>query len=103
MADRFVISTSADQVTAYSKSVLTQYLQLRNWNVWHWQEDTWLIVRESSGLTPKQLNAELGKAIPELKNNLMILKIEGRSSYGGFQIKDSWDWMRDFWGRPDGS
>jgi hypothetical protein len=100
---RFILSTSAGEVSAVSKQLLTNHLQISGWQIWHWQEDLWLLSTETFGsMTAEKLNDSLGEAIPALKNNFVIFKVEGRCTYNGYQRKESWDWMKKFWGVPAG-
>jgi hypothetical protein len=100
--DRFVISTSASEVPAASKNILTIHLNARHWNVWHQQEDLWLISKPASRLTATQLNSELVKVIPGLKKSLIVLKVDGSCQYDGWQNPEAWPWMVQFWGKPQG-
>jgi len=75
----FIVCTSsatggAAGASAVERNTITNYLKAKGWSVWHWFEDTWLVVDQIGDSRPSELRDEL-RAIINAGTLILVMEI----------------------------
>ncbi len=62
MARRAIIVTNSAVFNHERRNLITEYLNKKCWEVWHWMEDLWLVANLPDETTPTILTRELDPA-----------------------------------------
>lgn len=99
MAQKYIIAL--DSGTADARDAITNHLLAKGWKVWHWIEDLWLVSGLPDDMTPRLLWEELN-AMPSVeKVNGLVMRTDPDLTYWGKGKRDSWKWMKEYWGKAD--
>src|SRR4030095_5462316 len=95
---KFIVTL--DVGTREQRNAITELFQSKNWQLWHWMEDVWLLSEVPDTVTSREIAEEMN-SIPlvQYKRKLILRVPEGMSTYYGNNPKESWNWMARFWGR----
>ncbi len=80
---------------ASQQNAVTAYLQGAGYQVWHWYPDVWLVYSPlpvSAKALSEALDAFIGTT------HRIVFEVPSACHYFGRSTKESWDWMRTYWG-----
>lgn len=90
-----------DLGNADQNNAVTVYAKTKDWHVWHWLENVWLLEGVSDELTPRVIWEEI-RALPGMSNvKGIVFRTGTKPLYWGNNDQESWVWMREFWGEAD--
>jgi hypothetical protein len=95
---RLIIATDSAVSNIASKNALTAFLEAKEWSVWHWYQDLWLIDGAPNGINLPALRVEIFAAIPTL-THILILTTEGTINHAGSVPQNSVTWFDEHWRR----
>jgi hypothetical protein len=98
--NKFIVTL--DVGTREQRNAVTEIFKKKEWKLWHWMEDVWLLAQVPDEVTSKVIAEEL-EAHPLMagKPNIVIrIPDSTESTYWGRGNKDGWEWMAQFWGNP---
>ncbi|HEY4281452.1 MAG TPA: hypothetical protein VGM62_00195 [Chthoniobacterales bacterium] len=101
MAQFFLISTTSvsespeDIATAEERNRITQVLEKRDWLVWHWFEDLWLVVNPKNPIATSTLYREVRKIMG--KNRFILITRVKPDDLVGFGPVPGWKWTDQNW------
>jgi hypothetical protein len=100
MSKKFVVALHG---SPNLRDTITNYLLGKNWRVWHWYADFWLLSEVSDELTAGKLYQDMELDIPTIVHtSLLVIEMGPELRYFGRAPRaDAWDWMRDHWGIAD--
>ena len=89
-----------DVGTREQRNAVTEIFQKKDWKLWHWMEDVWLLSQVPDEVTSKAVSDELESHPLIGKKAKVIIRISasGQQTYFGHSVKEAWDWMAQFWG-----
>lgn len=105
MEQRFIIATDSPKgfpngVTVEERNKITRFLEAKQWQVWHWFDDLWLVVAPANSTTPRALTKDLRKLLLKTRF-VLIIEVDGRTTYSGFGSEYGWPWMEENWGEAE--
>lgn len=98
---RFVICTDSageweSAAPARDRDRITELMQAKGWNVWHWFEDLWLVTNPGQEYSVGSIRDEI-RALPSMGDkHVLVMEVEG-VAYSGFGPNKAWAWMRKRW------
>ncbi|HEY6768579.1 MAG TPA: hypothetical protein VI386_27790, partial [Candidatus Sulfotelmatobacter sp.] len=80
---RLIILTNGATIGTNERNALTAFLEAKQWAVWHWFNDVWLVdgVPQVGSVGP--LRDEIRTAIPTLSQILIVAMPAGEHTYSG--------------------
>ncbi len=103
MAQRLIICTDSAKglingANAQERNQITRLLEGKEWAVWHWFEDVWLVAIPNGSVDTKVLRAEITALVGPLKHVLVMDVGDGEIVYSGLGPPAGWPWMAANWG-----
>jgi hypothetical protein len=104
MSQRLIVCTNSaglpsTAATAEQRNQITALLKNKEWEVWHWFEDLWLVVVHNYSASTKDLREEISLILGPSKY-VLILDVSGSITYSGMGNAAGWPWMATHWGSP---
>jgi len=94
---RLIIATDAATATLASRNALTAFLEGKDWSVWHWFQDLWLVDGVPDSIDLTALKGEISAALPAPNHNIMIMSTEGSITHSGLVPAASIPWIQEHW------
>lgn len=98
---KFIVTL--DGGTIDQRNAVTNIFLKKEWRIWHWMEDLWLLSEVPDEVTAQAISEEI-YAHPVLKEKVksVVIRIPDSAvlTYWGRGSKKGWDWMAQFWGKP---
>ncbi len=93
---KLIIVTNSEVTEVAEKNALTAFLEAKDWSVWHWFQDLWLVDGAPDRLSIMNLRDEIKEAIPTLRHVFIIRHAEG-SVYSARVPTASIPWLHEHW------
>jgi hypothetical protein len=100
MSKKFIVALHG---TPHFRDPITQYLLAKDWRVWHWYADLWLVSDVPDGEAAGSIYQGVKDSIPTITSAcLLILDTNSEHHYYGTAPKaEAWIWMKEHWGVPN--
>ena len=96
MNRKFIIITS--NASGNQADTITDVLSESFPKVWHWIDNTWIVVTDDPFVSAEELWRDKLQANPSLGDvSGVCFEVHGRSEFAGFHHKASWDWLYRNW------
>lgn len=95
MRDRFVILVDRNGVDADRRDGLTAFLRSKGWQIWHWLDDSWLVVRDVEvQIEAKDLYHEIDEFLDS--NGIFLVIPAGKDAAGRVNMR-ALPWLMENW------
>lgn len=100
MSQKYILALNPSSSNV--RDAVTAYFQGKNWGIWHWLEDVWLLMDVPDEITPRILWEELRGKIPALQPiRGVVLGVDDDLKFWGGVTPEAWPWMKEKWGKAD--